>query len=246
MRRTVPVDDQPSYSQFGEDRLLSTKFANTKSGVFVEIGAYNGIDMSNTFHFETIGWSGVLVEAVPSLAEQCRKNRPGSTTVNAAIVGPLDRGIATIEIVTGSEFLSHVARPDSAYNPLTEDSQITEARVQALTMDDVLGSANLSQIDFVTIDVEGGEWGVLQGFSIGRWNPRFVLLERNGYRFDDRIQRYMRLHGYLMVRRTGVNDWYEYAPNRFRTRSVLWFKARWSLPTYLRRVRDRVREFRRT
>ncbi|MGH3849406.1 MAG: FkbM family methyltransferase, partial [Pseudonocardiaceae bacterium] len=143
------------------------------------MGAYNGVDMSNTLYFESIGWTGLLVEAVPHLAAQCRLDRPRSVTINVAVVGPMDRGPVTIDVVSAAEFLSKRSEKSVAENyalPAAETSQIETIDVTGSTMDDVLSAARLASIDFMTIDVEGGEWGVLQGFTIGHWNPRFVLI----------------------------------------------------------------------
>ena len=58
----------------------------TRNGVFVEAGAFDGLEGSNTWFFEKyLGWSGVLVE--PSLCGKCLlgPNRPGSSVFNGAI-----------------------------------------------------------------------------------------------------------------------------------------------------------------
>ena len=58
-------------------------------GIFVEAGAHDGYTQSNTYFLERRrGWSGVLVEAVPELAERARRRRPRSRVVQAALVGP--------------------------------------------------------------------------------------------------------------------------------------------------------------
>src|SRR3954451_1905594 len=58
-----------------------------RGGVFVEAGAYDGFTQSNTYWLERFrGWSGVLVEAIPELAEQAKRNRPRSRVVQCALV----------------------------------------------------------------------------------------------------------------------------------------------------------------
>src|SRR4029077_1746907 len=55
-------------SQNGEDRWLEAHFGGKRSGFFVEVGAYDGVNLSNTYHFEQTGWTGVLVEPDPEMA----------------------------------------------------------------------------------------------------------------------------------------------------------------------------------
>ena len=57
-------------AQNGEDRWLDTYFQGKREGYFVEVGAYDGVDLSNTYHFEQIGWHGVLVEPDPDNADR--------------------------------------------------------------------------------------------------------------------------------------------------------------------------------
>jgi len=72
-------------SQHGEDVFLWNYFANKKKGFFVEIGAHDGVTFSNTYWLEAVGWTGVLVEPNPKLAEMAKISRPYSKVVNAAI-----------------------------------------------------------------------------------------------------------------------------------------------------------------
>ena len=41
-------------------------FGRSKRGFFIEAGAYNGVELSNTLYFEkNLGWTGLLVEPNP-------------------------------------------------------------------------------------------------------------------------------------------------------------------------------------
>src|SRR5262245_59004648 len=65
-------------------------------GIFVEAGANDGLRQSNTLYFEKYrGWTGLLVEPVPELAERCRRNRPGCVVENCALVAE-DYAAATV------------------------------------------------------------------------------------------------------------------------------------------------------
>ena len=67
-----------SYSQHGQDLYVyETFFKNSAAkGCFVEIGAYDGVTLSNTLLFERhLGWSGLCIEPLPSAFEKLRTNR---------------------------------------------------------------------------------------------------------------------------------------------------------------------------
>ena len=63
------------YSQFGEDKILSTYFNNDYIGVCVEVGAYDGISGSNTYHFENRGWETLCIEPTPESFNKCASIR---------------------------------------------------------------------------------------------------------------------------------------------------------------------------
>lgn len=76
------------HSQWGEQGIIHEFFKNTPVGRFLDLGAYDGMEGSNTRGLSDIGWSGVCVEANPfvfkRLVENYRNN-PGVKCVNAAV-----------------------------------------------------------------------------------------------------------------------------------------------------------------
>jgi len=66
------------FSHRGEDALLDKFFGFKDSGFFVDIGAGDGIHLSNSYAFERRGWTGLCIEAAPELFGRCVKNRPRS------------------------------------------------------------------------------------------------------------------------------------------------------------------------
>src|SRR5437588_12223158 len=71
------------FEQFGSDRYSHlalndldrklSKYLDYRSGTFIEAGANDGLKQSNTYWFERFrNWRGILVEAVPEKAEECR------------------------------------------------------------------------------------------------------------------------------------------------------------------------------
>src|SRR5258706_787490 len=150
-------------SQTGEDRKLLAYFGGKQDGVYVEVGAYDGVEMSNSNAFEQIGWSGLLVEADPDLAECCRRSRPRSTVVNCAAVPPGGPSSVTFQVASENRGLSSLELDGSSRSLLkawTGRVAIQEITVPAQTLNQILGGSGVERIEFLTIDVERPEGSV--------------------------------------------------------------------------------------
>jgi len=62
-------------------------------------------------------------------------------------------------------------------------------------------------IDLVSIDVEGMELDVLDGFSLERFRPRILLIE-NDRPAGAAIEPYLATRGYRKFHRQAINDFY--------------------------------------
>lgn len=212
------MTEQKFPSQHGEDRQLAEHFSGTQNGVFVEVGAYDGVSLSNTWHFEhVLGWTGVLIEANPAKAEACQTNRPGSQVFAYAVVSARRSGErVNFDVVQGFEELSSLALRDryrkyiSAYNRRDEQQlTVSSIEVETSTVDAVLETAAVERVDFLTIDIEGHELEALRGTSLRRWRPRVVLIESTTRLPDPRLAMLLFNQGYAYRRTIVINDWYE-------------------------------------
>ncbi|MBE9224280.1 FkbM family methyltransferase [Phormidium sp. LEGE 05292] len=206
--------DKQSYSQFGEDLEILKFFNFKKLAYYVEIGANDGITNSNTFLLEQQGWKGLLVEANPDLIPCCLQSRPNSIVMNYAVVA--SEKIGTIDfyrVVGGPRGLDGLSTTVTDGNFISMINQyggkVEKISVPATILDDILNQNN-SPVGFelLSIDVEGAELEVLKGFSIEHFKPRIILVEDNSQGKDVCVRNYLKLHGYVRVHRTGVNDWY--------------------------------------
>ena len=154
-----------------------------RAGVFIEAGANDGIKQSNTHGLaKALGWRGILVEPVPSLAARCARYRPESFVVNAALVAPADVG-KRIEIVdldlmstvmashSSSDLQTHVA------NAAGHGLQPSVVEVVGRTLSEIIISSPFDEIDFLSLDVEGFELPVLEGLDSALHAPKVVLVE---------------------------------------------------------------------
>lgn len=75
------------FSQFEEEKYILDFFGERKGG-FLDIGAWDGIEASNTRALALRGWRGLLVEPCPSVFDDLLHNThdiPGMICLNAAV-----------------------------------------------------------------------------------------------------------------------------------------------------------------
>lgn len=204
------VSDRTYYSQFGEDEILSELFGGKRQGVCVEVGANDGVTDSVTYHFEQLGWRCILVEPNPDLCKLIRGNRNATLYECAASD---QTGFATLHIAEGASRahgVSTICGDEEAQRRIKGYGFTSRpVKVGKRRLDDLLGESNIENgIDFMSIDVEGHEYEVLQGFTLKRWKPKILVIEDNSNRSDPRVRSYLASHDYLPFKRTGVNDWF--------------------------------------
>lgn len=197
-------------SQYGEDGFLFELFARRLSGVYVEVGAYDGVTLSVTYPFEALGWTGVLVEPLPERCAECRDNRPHSRVVHAALSRAGSEGTVAFTAVEGSEHsdtLSYLGASDRHLQQVRAEgarARSEPTQVPLSTMDAVL-EEHEGPIDFVVIDVEGGELDLLDGFDLDRFRPRVLVIEDKALGRDDALVRATSPHGYVDAGWVGIN-----------------------------------------
>lgn len=169
------------YAQQGEDEFLYNRlWANSPGGTFVDIGAHDGVEISNTYFFESVmDWTGICVEPHPIVYQSLIRNRRslcvraqvGSTCELDAEFWITNRGGCSSSDGTFRE-------KTIAWYSETAFEGWRETRVPRLTLDMILATLWVDKpITLLSIDVEGTELNVLAGFTLDRWQPRVVVIE---------------------------------------------------------------------
>ena len=63
------------YGQHLEDKYIDYLFDGKMTGVCVEVGAYDGVSLSNTYHFEQKGWKALCIEPIQTAYDKCKQIR---------------------------------------------------------------------------------------------------------------------------------------------------------------------------
>ncbi len=209
-------------AQFGEDRILWEVFRQRCEGYFIEVGAYDGVTLSNTYFLEQMGWCGILVEPIRQLCEKASAVRQHSRIVNAAVSKPGCPPTATFTIAQNVPVLSFLqADADHIERCKKEGAELVEIEVPLVTMDEIITNERREptpfgspwipqkgwQIDLISIDVEGGEMDVLAGLSLDRYKPRVLVIE-NDRPSSDQVEPFLDARGYWKFHRQKINDFY--------------------------------------
>jgi FkbM family methyltransferase len=175
------------HGQTGEDFLLWEYFGHRSRGFYIEIGAFDGIYMSNSYVFEQQGWSGICIEAIPKYAQLCVQNRPQATCLQMACVGDekleeVEFSVEEMGIVSGIAARSDDPGLANTYRffgqPFTGFEKIM---VPAATLNRILAThlPDGTDIDFISLDVEGKDIEVLRALDFDRYGPKVLLVEAN-------------------------------------------------------------------
>jgi FkbM family methyltransferase len=204
--------EPPFFAQFGEDRILDEIFAHRGFGTCVEVGANDGVTDSMTYHFELLGWTCILVEPIPELFLRIVENRK---CISHKCAASSSEGEVTLSLAEGVPSMSTLELTRGRRASISKAGGTSrDIKVCSRTMDSILADSCISNIDFISIDVEGHEMEVLKGFSIENYCPKIVLIEDNSNASDPTIPEFMKGKGYLIFKRTGVNDWYAMESDR--------------------------------
>jgi len=221
-----------------ETELKEAFFAGENAGYFVEVGANDPQLHSETWHLEQRGWTGVLIEPQPHLAEKIRQSRTAKVYAVAC----------SSRVNSGSCMSLNIA---GAHSSLEDDFFVFgmkrqgTLKVPVKTLDEVLIDAKAPvPIDFLSVDVEGHQIEVLDGFDIARWQPRLLLIEDHA--MNTRLHRLLVARGYKWIRRTGLNSWYVPANARLQlSRNGRWqFFRKYYLGMPFRHLREALRRLR--
>jgi FkbM family methyltransferase len=167
--------------QYLQDMIAYLFLQGKKDGFYIDIGAHNGITINNTYIFEQLGWKGVCVEPMPDIYLQLWKNRK-CDLINAAIA---DKNVNDADFVRvlGPDMLSGLDSEmlDSHRERIKKENGIVESiRVNTITFDTLMQNyPDVTHVDFLSIDVEGGEISILKTINFNKYSFGIITIENN-------------------------------------------------------------------
>jgi FkbM family methyltransferase len=201
------------HSQEGQDKFLDTHvFKGFREGVFVDVGAHDGIIINNTLFFEQErGWTGLLVEPLPAVYERLVQNRPACLHENCA-VAESDGTAEFLEVSGYAEMTSglvenydprHMRRIESE----TKDTGGTMNRIRVKTtpLARLLETHGLRHIHYLSVDVEGSEFSVLKSIDYDAVFIDVIGFENNYEDVSPPIVKFLETKGYHLLPHSSVD-----------------------------------------
>lgn len=183
--KRLPENCQVSYSQFGEDMILSWLFRHRGGhpGFFVDVGAYHPITFSNTFALYTKGWRGINVEPRPGAIEEFRLYRPRDINLRMCVT-PTPRSDAVL--YQFEEAIHNTIDEEDAQKSIAEGRKlIGKETIPAATINEILSKylPPDTAIDLFSIDVEGVDEAILHSVDWERFTPLVLIFESRGHTY---------------------------------------------------------------
>ena len=168
-----------SYSQLGQDKEVLTFYKNKKNGYFIEIGANNGITLSNTYLLEKkYNWKGICVEPIPEIYNILCKKRPNSFCSNYAVYNESNLELL-FDIANKNDLLSGISSYIDCHKN-TVDKNKKQIKVKTITMNDLLDTYNAPNfIEYLSLDTEGSEYEILKCIDFNKYTFGLIHVEHN-------------------------------------------------------------------
>lgn len=204
------------YSQHGQDKFLYENFFfNKTSGIFVEIGAYDGISYSNTYFFEKyLSWSGICIEPLKREFAKLQKNR-NCICLNECISSKNEK-VIFYELTGGDKWTKYccgiLKYYPKQFKKIIKDEIMSfsgEAKLYSLntaTISEVCLKNNIKKIDYLSLDVEGAELEILSDEKFSELEIEIISVENLG--FTSHMKTSMRNLGFEFVQKIGFDEIY--------------------------------------
>lgn len=189
-------------SQVGQDQwAIEEVFNFKKNGYFVDIGAAEGVHISNTYVLEKhLQWQGICIEANPVWFKDLVANR-SSINVNAC----LDYTNHEVDFRCDRGLLSGIVDDDTDNGKTHQVTDSGILKLQTRTLEQVLDECNAPRvIDFLSIDVEGAEHRVFRDFPFHKYTFLAMVIERPVPSLNRQLQE----NGYVFVKNGRYDSFY--------------------------------------
>ena len=184
------------YSQNNEQDYILEYFNGVK-GRFLDIGANDGKNLSNTAALADAGWSGVMVEPSPKTYIRCVYNYKDNPNVKCYNYAIADKAGA----VKFYEATDTLVSSMNEENVKTWNVPYTEINVQCLTYELLIYEIGDS-FDFISIDAEGCDWDILKQIDLSK--VKMICVE-HGNTKEKEVKEYCESFGMKQVMRNFEN-----------------------------------------
>jgi FkbM family methyltransferase len=203
-------------SQIGQDKYIIEHIFNyKKNGYFIELGATDGKNLSNTYCLEkNFNWDGICIEPNPIYHEKLKQQR----SCNLDFSPVFSESGKKVKFTVADEYSGisdYIAKGLYVYN------NKEEIELETKTLTQILDDHNApSYIDYMSLDTEGTELEILKGLDFNKYKIGYISVEHNHKIQRWQIMNYLLQHGYTYSRWNRFDD--EYINNDF-SQKFCWY-----------------------
>src|ERR1700726_1823547 len=189
------VSNVKSYAQLHQDLWVLHETRHKRNGYFVEFGATDGVNLSNSCLLEReFGWRGILAEPNPAWHPTLGQNRKADIDLRC-VFGRSGERVAFA--ATKHPELATIVGYESNDGHRQARRDHTVVEVKTVSLNDLLEQHDAPQeIDYISIDTEGSELDILEPFDFARRNVMLLSVEHNAAELEQGLDRLMQRHGY--------------------------------------------------
>lgn len=203
-------------SQLFQDVCASFIIGNKFEKTFLEFGATDGFELSNTHMLENeLSWKGALSEPSPQWHKSLKENRKNSKIIIKCIWKNSGEKLDFFMSETGrystlNDFIDNDIKSMPANNELRKKNGklIT---VDTISLNDVVKEYfNNNCPSYISIDTEGSEYEILKTFNLNDYRPKLFTIEHNYTENESKIDDFLITHNYVRIFRklTSFDAWY--------------------------------------
>jgi FkbM family methyltransferase len=191
-----------TYSQVEQDLWVLEMLNKKKRGYFLDLGAYDGINLSNTYLLEKeYEWDGLLVEGHPTTYNQLIKTRNKEKCLNY--------------LITDQDGIGYISEISCSGSVISNSGH----KVETITLETLFHKYNVpNNIDYMSLDIEGHEYQALFKFPFSTHKCSLLTVEHNSYQVGtenkNKIYDILTKNNYVLVKNDVscqgniFEDWY--------------------------------------
>lgn len=217
-KRTDPYYPAAKSCQIPNLSFIYERFLGaTDSGTFVEVGAFDGVFVSNSWGLAERNWDGLMIEPQRDAFLACVRNHrvhPRVRVERTAVGAP---GVKSLDLRKAGALTTANPNLEAEYENVAWSSPHLTANTESVpceTLDDLLARCQIpTNFEVLIVDVEGFEEQVFCGFSIEYWRPKVLVVELADMhpdlwttaRTDARLLSAIQKSGYQIVYKDHIN-----------------------------------------
>jgi FkbM family methyltransferase len=201
-----------SYSQAGEDRILSYLFATMgmHRPTYLDIGANDPMQGNNTYLFYENGGSGVCIEPDKAIFDNLSKTRERDTCLNIGIT--FDDKKEADFYVFPIPALNTLSKKEAEYREKNGSYKVEKiVRIPLKTINEIIQENFSATPDLVSLDVEGIDLEIIKSLDFDKYRPFAICIETISYsenRTEEKITEILDFvvsKGYFIYADTHIN-----------------------------------------